>query len=229
MNNLLIELEKWNQSYNFDYNCMGCSVFHINQFNMFLQSKNINITNQEIYNNLYKNGTQYNLTNDEKAKLFEETLKISINQIPIQFHNISYGIAYGKNQETLQSENFQKELYKYIKDLTNQMTKHGKFNIDITKLDFDILGKSFLLLTDLKYNGNITFEDYLNAISNNTYQNLSIITKLNNNCLKNPLIYKFGLKLNVMIKQHGTNTETQLFMEELTSFWNTNKKNKLVA
>lgn len=217
--NHLIELEKWNQSYNFDYNCMGLSAFILNDICIFLKTLNITKTIKEV-NQFYEYGMLYNVTDKLKNQKCNEILGIDYSNLPEKYRNVTFSSSYGKNDIVLNSDSFKTEFNKYIKSLIGQMPKYNLLTPNIDNLDIEILAKAFLSLTDLAPTSTISFDSYIQAIIDNNFTNLAIICKIQKDNLKNPLIYKFILRLNAYCENKFISNDTALFISEFNSLWN---------
>lgn len=219
MNNALIELEKWNQSYNFDYNCMGLSAFILRDICLFLQTHNITKTIKEV-NQFYENGILYNLTDELKQQKCNDILGIDYNILPEKYRNINFSSSCGKNDIIHNSDSFKNEFTKYINALILEMGNFYLLKPNISKLDIDLMSKAFLSLTDLAPKSNLSFDSYIQAIENNNFKNLSVICNIHKDNLRNPLIYKFILRLNAYSNNVYISQDTALFISELRSLWN---------
>lgn len=162
MNKLLIDLEEWNQSYDFNYNCMeGNARFYLEY------SKNSQIDLKK-FKELYTSGNNY-----------------VNNKIP----KLTFLMAYGKGSKYKELRNLKSEVYKYLIELEQFCFYKGILLPKIETIDIEAVIKAFAEQCHVQsVNKMKTFDQYLNSIKDNTYYKIENCTEVCD--LKNPLFYK---------------------------------------
>lgn len=227
---VLKDIEIWQQSYNFDYNCFNSNIDVLYELEKFLKTKNITKTIKEI-NEFYNNGALYNKTQNELELWSKQILDIDYNILPQNFKQLTFYTSHGKNKRYLEQEPFNIEFNKYILALTKPLTQSQLMIPDVSKLNLTPLKYGFIFLNDSTPLGATkTITDYLDSIDNDTFQKLSVITKIGKSTLSMPLFYKLILRAYTEYHDnHLKDPYTDLFFDELHSLFIESQTTKMAS
>jgi hypothetical protein len=213
---ILKEIEIWQQSYKFDYNCFNSTNQNLHNLEKLLKEHNIHKTVLEL-STYYNFGSLYNKNLDELKDWSLQCLNIDYNLLPPHLTQLSYFTSHGKNKEFLNKKPFNEEFLKYFKELSKKLLELGCLIPDISKINLEPLKYSMILLNDTSLlSANKTFEDYLLAINENEdWKKLNILTKMDKKTLSMPLFYRFILTAYAEYHDnYPKDNYTSLFFEE---------------
>ncbi len=192
MSNLL-KLEKKNQEYNFNYNCL--SPLNKKNFLIWIGTYHGYNTEEEseysIVHNLYYNKIKeyYDKIKQPEVDnivLIEQLFNIPFSSIPKEFSDLSYPNSCLINpiDVYMQDSFFQKEFNHYWVWLSEEIKKLT--NYDISTIDNTIFKHAFLSCNQQKIKNNINIESYYSSIFQKKHLS-SAVYNVSSNCLQNVL------------------------------------------